>query len=188
VKLTAKILIVVTVCTAFYAPTTNPQVEPSREYVYKAGFLCKFLLFTRWPEDVFADSNTEITIGVLGKNPFGDAFEPVIGEEFNGRPLFVKFFGQDTPAETLRECHLLFIVPTQDRTDMRRTLTSLEGSHVLTVSDSEDFVEDGGMIGFVQTRDRIGFEIHKSAASKAGVNFSSKLLRVATRVVEADDD
>ncbi len=40
------------------------------------------------------------------------------------------------------------------------------------------------MINFVTKEDRIGFEINRKAAERVGIEFQSKLLRVAIKVVE----
>ena len=47
------------------------------EYEAKAGFLYKLLFFVDWPEEAFSTSEDIISIGILGKDPFGDYFDPV---------------------------------------------------------------------------------------------------------------
>ena len=49
----------------------------SQEYQVKAAFLYNFIKFVDWPEEKTADSNEPITIGIIGNDPFGNAFEPI---------------------------------------------------------------------------------------------------------------
>jgi len=54
---------------------------------------------------------------------------------------------------------------------------------VLTVGETVDFLEVGGIINFIVEEKKIRFEINVAAARKAGLKVRSKLLRLAKRVV-----
>jgi hypothetical protein len=78
---------------------------------------------------------------------------------------------------------VLFINSAQDRQE-RRILEALKGIAILTVGESEDFLDNGGIICFVMHEDRVQFEISHKAAIEAGLRVSSRLLGVAKRVIE----
>ena len=159
------------------------SAELSREYQIKAGFLYKFLFFAEWPEDMFADDETPFTIGILGKDPFGDIFKNVESQAVNNRKLVIKKIDKVSGGEALRQCQVLFISPSLKDT-MEYLLESLKGYPVLTVSEVEGFTHSGGMINFITQENKVGFEINRTAAESAGIRFRSKLLRVAIRVIE----
>jgi hypothetical protein len=156
--------------------------EPKRECQIKAAFLYKFLLFAEWPEDAYSEPGNTIIIGIIGKDSFGNAFEPVEGEIIDGRKLIVKKFKEDVSTVALEKCHILFISPSLKK-DMDKILESLSERPVLTVSEVKGFTQTGGMINFLIKGNRVGFEINTSAAESAGIKFRSKLLRVAQRIV-----
>ena len=54
---------------------------------------------------------------------------------------------------------------------------------MLTVGESEHFVQDGGMIGFLLEENKIRFEINLEAAEHAKLKLSSRLLALAKRVL-----
>ena len=55
----------------------------------------------------------------------------------------------------------------------------------MTVSETKDFIKSGGMINLmIIKKDTVIFEMNKAAAERVGINFRSKLLRMAARVVE----
>ncbi len=53
---------------------------------------------------------------------------------------------------------------------------------ILTISDIGDFAQAGGMIGLVETNQRIRFDINLAATRQANLKLSSQLLKLATIV------
>ena len=150
--------------------------EQTLEYEVKAAFLLNFAKFVEWPANAFADSSAPLAICILGKDPFGRAIDDLVqGETVNGRKLVVRRIGQ-LPAQ--QACQILFTQePGKDAT---KTLSALR--NVLTVGEGENFVHDGGIIGFVIEKRRVRFDISPSAANAAGLKLSSKLLSVARAI------
>src|SRR2546430_15996597 len=63
----------------------------TREYDLKAIFLFQFAHFVNWPSSTFPDAGTPITIGVLGKDPFGAGLDEVVaGGAVGSRELGVR--------------------------------------------------------------------------------------------------
>lgn len=52
---------------------------------------------------------------------------------------------------------------------------------MLTVSETDHFLEAGGIINFVHEDGRVRFEINEPAAQRAGLKISPQLLALATR-------
>ncbi len=157
-------------------PDAYAQPQLPREYLIKASYLYNFAKFVEWPEEVFMDSGTPITIGILGKNPFGKNLDRAIREKTaQGRNLIVENF---KTIDDLKPCHILF-VNIQDKETFSKTLDKLEGMSVLTVSEIEGFAELGGVIGFFTEKNKIRFEINMNKAERAGLKISSRLLKLA---------
>jgi hypothetical protein len=58
-------------------------------------------------------------------------------------------------------------------------LSELRPSHVLTVGETEGFIEEGGIINLKLDSGKVQIQINISAAEQAGVRISSKLLSLA---------
>ena len=160
------------------APAATP------EYQLKAVFLFNFAQFVSWPAEAFADSAAPLVIGVLGTDPFGAYLdETVRGEAVEGHPLVVRRFGD---LAGIGDCHILFVAR-DEVTDLPALLRAIEGRSVLTVSDVEGFAGSGGMIRFVNDRNRIRLRINLEAARAAHLTLSSKLLRPAEIVRQGQD-
>jgi len=80
--------------------------------------------------------------------------------------------------DDLKLCHLVYFTrPEAER--LANRLPDLRSAPVLTVGEGVQFLERGGLIGFVVESDRVRFSIGRRAAATAGLTVSSKLLRVA---------
>jgi hypothetical protein len=143
----------------------------------KAAILYRFPGFVEWPAEA-VEGRTTLDICVLGPTtPFGTVLDELVaGEALGGRALNVRLV---TPrnADT---CHVLFV---PDGSDAKRTvLASVADRPVLTISDADRFLDEGGIVQLRLLDDRVRFEVDLSAAERAGIRLSAQLLRLALRV------
>jgi hypothetical protein len=148
-----------------------------REYRIKSVLLYHFTQFAEWPDSSFEDSTSPVVIGVLGKDPFGEALDRAVeNEKWRGRKIVVSRYSK---AEDATRCHILFISKSESER-VRGILAALKGRPVLTVADFDAFLEQGGMISFFTNAEgKIRLRINLSAARAGGIALSSRLLRVA---------
>ena len=145
------------------------------EYEVKAAYLFSFMQFVEWPASASTNADAPILIGVLGEDPFGSSLDETIkGETIDGRPLAIK---RKRQIADLKDCHLVF-VSRSEKARLREILGALQGCSALTVSDVEQFCRNGGMIGLINERGRIRFEINQQAAERSNLKISSELLRL----------
>ena len=162
---------------AVQGPAQSPQ--PS-EYQLKAAYLFNFAKFIDWPQEAFPDAKAPFLIGILGDSPFGnDLQQTVAGKKINEHEIAVRPFRN--PAEATN-CHILFI-STSEKKRLPEIIQSLRGTAVLTVGETEQFIETGGMVNFVEEASKIRFQINDTAAKAARLKISSKLLSLAIRVL-----
>lgn len=150
--------------------------EPLREYQVKAVFVYNFAQFTDWPSNAFPASDSPIVIGILGSNPFGDFLQETIrNETVHGRRLVIEHFQR---VEEIKNCHILYIGQSEaDRLD--HDLDVLKGRPVLTVSDIERAAYRGVMVRLYMQANKVRLRVNLDEVRAAGLNLSSKLLRVA---------
>jgi len=146
------------------------------EYQVKAAYLFNFLKFAKYPNESFADPLAPIVIGVVGEDPFGSTLPHiVIGKTVQGRDLVIRMY---RTGEDLRGAHILFISASEKKR-LPMILSSLRGLSVLTVSDTDGFLDAGGMIQFLIENGHVRFAINVDATSRAKLKLSSKLLSLA---------
>jgi len=187
------------------------EAAPSKEYQVKAAFIYNFIKFVDWPQaaDTESDEKTEgstqpITIGIIGENPFGNAFDAVTKKKIQGREVVIKLFPgfaknkvryrqdgktrykyKDTDA--LKACEVLFVSPSESKY-CKEIIDTVKDNCVLTVGETKDFLETGGIIRFVTEQKKVKFGINLIAAENAKLKIRSKLLRLAKRVVKKDEE
>jgi hypothetical protein len=149
--------------------------EPS-EYQLKAAFLYNFALFTEWP----AGTDKSLTLCVYGNDAFGEELDALQGKPVGDRILAVR----RTPlGGAVASCQIVFI--TSSAIDnLPRVLDGLRGRATLTVADSPGAALSGVAINMTVARNKVAFEANLAAARAAGINLSSKLLRLATQVIQ----
>jgi hypothetical protein len=173
------IILAVLVCAHIVAAPNAHAQDALPEYQVKAAYLFNFLKFVEYPNESFMDPLAPIVIGVIGDDPFGNALpQVVIGKTVQGRDLVIHVY---RIGEDLRGAHILFI-SASERKRLPMILSSLRGSSVVTVADTEGFLEAGGMIQFLNENGRIRFAINVDATSRAKLKMSSKLLSLARAV------
>ena len=174
--LTAILALLFLALAAAVIPECAAQDAAPSEYQIKAAFLFNFAKFIQWPPEVFATTNSPLVIGVLGQNVFGDNLERTINNKtINNRPLECKQFRSVIEATN---CQILFI-SASEKDRFPKIMDALRGTSVLTVSETDQFIEAGGMINFVIEANKIHFQINDEAAKKSGLTISSKLLSLA---------
>jgi hypothetical protein len=148
------------------------------EYKVKAAMLFNFAKFVDWPAGSFTSDN-RFTYCIAGKSPLSSTMQQMQGKSIKERSVVVRHI--DRPAE-VSGCQVLFIAQSEGS---RLSTYLLEASHnsSVTVSDVEQFVESGGIIGFTEEDNKIRFEINQETARKRGIKISSHLLGLARRVL-----
>ncbi len=157
---------------------TPLQAAPAspNEYALKAVFLYNFCRFIDWPQAAFNSRDEPLIIGIIGNDPFGPLLaEAVAGENYHGRPIQIEHYRR---SREIRHCHLLFVGQSKmDQLD--QIIAAVAGKNVVTIGETEAFLDRGGMIALSAERNRVRLRINSSALRNARLNVSSKLLQVA---------
>ena len=167
---------------AVFSGTGDLPAQPREagEYAVKAAYLYNFTKFVEWPDSSLQSSDVDITVCVLGDDPFGDALSDIRGKVVGKRTVAIRHI---VGIKQIRSCQVLFISDSEaDR--LEPALDAARTAHVLTVSDIPQFGRSGGMIALFTDQDRVRFTINEGAAKQAGLKISSHLLKLATVVIE----
>ena len=164
----------------FFGVTVSAAEEqPLSEYQLKAAFLIYFPKYADWPSEKFAETNSPIVIAVAGDSKVSEEVQKLIpGRTVRGRELVLKRLASGGEPAV---CHILFI-PAAEQEHSRNLLSKLKGGGVLTVGESDDFLERGGIINLMLRDRKVALEVNLSAASDSRIKISSKLLSVASVV------
>ncbi len=150
------------------------QQTASEEQV-KAAFIYNFAKFITWPSSPDARQPEAFRIDVLGKSAVAAELERAVkGKSIQGSRISVSCREDLGDSLTAR----IVFIPS-DRKLSDNDIALLHDAHVLTVGESRDFIKRGGIIRFYLSANKVHFEINPESASEAGLEISSKLMRVA---------
>lgn len=156
------------------------QSTPANEYEVKAAFLFHFAQFVEWPDGAFGRADSPLVYCTIGKDPFQGKLDATLKNKTIGaRATQVRHLKQIQDAQG---CHLAFIGE-ENNGQISAWLAVLQGSPILTVGESERFVQEGGMIAFCIEENKIRFEINLESAKTANLKISSRLLTLAKTVM-----
>ncbi len=138
----------------------------------KAAFLYNFALYTSWPPP----PPNAMTLCAIGHDDLGTAFDALGSKQVDGKPVQVRRI--DSAAEA-RACQVLF-VPESGSASLPALARGLASQPVLIVSDTGNL--DAAMILIEADGNRLAFSVNLARVRQAGLDVSSKLLRLARTV------
>lgn len=142
----------------------------------KSAYTLHFLNLIRWerPERWLA-------FCVVGASETGDRMLSALQDKtVHGQSIRARRIARE-PSE-LEQCDALYI-PESYAASAPGLLRRYENSATVTISDIPQFVNSGGVIGFVIVDERLRFDINERAAVKKRLKISAKLLELAREII-----
>lgn len=172
-----KILLAALFCGGLISPSVQAQ-EQAQEASVKAAFIFNFIKFTDWPL-ARLESSPVLQVCILSvREPLRTAMGVLDGKTALGREMKLRTLEGADSAET---CHVLVLgdVLAQRTPPLQRLA---QARSILTIGESEGFIDAGGMIGLLVLDHKVRFEINLEAVRNAKINLSAQLLRLALRI------
>jgi YfiR/HmsC-like len=171
--------------TAWIIAVRPALAQTATEDQVKAAFVFNFVKFVEWPDAAFASGNSSLAICTLGRSSTTDELETVVHDKvIDGRKLEVQRL--HVP-EDLKHCHVVFVASSAAKLQ-RRVIEAAVGLPILLVAETPGFARAGGTIDLFVEKGRVGFEVNVTAAVRADLKISSKLLALARIVGTSSGD
>ncbi|MCG8042522.1 MAG: YfiR family protein [Candidatus Thiodiazotropha taylori] len=141
----------------------------------KTVFIYNFAKFTRWPEDQSKPTRDALTLCSVGDDSITNNLPKLAGRVLRGKPIkSVKISNESE----LGECHVLYIAQsTHNR--IQEILQPIKMRPILTISEMQQFSQNGGMIELTQDQEKLRFIINLNTTRSSGLRLSSQLLDLA---------
>lgn len=170
--LAARHVVLVVLGLAFSAGWASSQ--GLSEAQVKASYLVNFVRYVEWPA-----AGTSYTLCLLGRENLVTHLAAYEGRTVGGRELRVRRINS---VDAATDCHVVFAAESEEA-KFPALMKAMDSLPILTVSDSESFIGEGGAIGLVRNDGRLQFDVNANALVKAGLKANSSMLRVARRIV-----
>ena len=151
--------------------------EQNKVHSLKAAYVYYFARFTSWESHSSATSGKNISVCLHGvSDKIHEQFIAISEKsKTSSTPININQVDINQP-ESLASCDILY------STDESSSF-SLKETGLLIVTETEE-KQHKGIINFVLDGSKLGFEINRNKAKSAQLKISSKLLRLATRIIE----
>ena len=155
------------------AQTQAPEAE------LKAAIISNMLLFVEWPTTGSTSApGDRLVVCFQEPSPVADALLRLDGKSVKGKSLKVMQVSSDAGG-----CHALYLAP-GSAANLDTILPGLSRAPILVTADSPDYAKRGVMLNLDLAGGRVVFDIDLRSAQKAGLQISSKALRLARQVIE----
>ena len=163
-------------CLGLMAPIgAAPAVE---EPELKAAIVFNLLLFIEWPPGREPSQSNPLALCVRSGSPLQAPLERLSGRTVRNAPFEVRVLG---PAAAAVGCHALYTDgDAPERAWMARVADT---ARAVVIADDTSQANDATSVQLRRLERKLGFDINMPALRAAGVQVSSKLLRLA-RVIQ----
>ena len=156
------------------------QAPATVEYRAKANYLANFPSFVEWPAEALPPGNAPFLVCVFGEFSFGISLaELTRGNTVHDRRIEIRWVRK---VQELSVCQILFVSRSEQKR-YNQALDAVRGKMVLTVGETPEFLEAGGILSFSGQQGAVQFDVNLVAAIKAHLKISSRLLTLARHVV-----
>lgn len=179
--LRALLVFLLVLCTTGNAPAIFAQGDDLTEYHIKAAILYNIAKFVQWPAGQLGNTETPFHLCVIGTEPFISMRETLAGKQIKGHKVMVR---QIDSVETASDCQMLFVSAADSGATGPLPMNS--GEPILSVGETADFIDQGGIINLATINNKVRFEINLMAGERLGFRFSAQLLKLAILVRTPD--
>lgn len=162
-------------CGGLFGPLPSQAASPqlsADEYGLKAAFLYNLAKFIDWPAAKFTEEDCPLVIGVIGQEAL-ERFSAVVRDKMiDKHKVTVRLLAGE---EEIKTCHILFITRSQKQR-VAEMVEAASKAAVLTVGETDKFLEAGGMIRFYLESDNLRLEINDPAIRSAGLSIKANAL------------
>jgi hypothetical protein len=149
-------------------------VDTAEEYEIKAVYLFNLGGFVEWPAEA---KREQFTICIFGVDPFGGILDFLIEKRktIQDQPVAAKRLAQ---VEDVDACHILYISSSEELR-VQEITRRIQGKAILTVGETERFLNQGGMIQFYQRDGKVRLALDPESLGEAKLKPSSHLMRIS---------
>ncbi len=131
--------------------------------------------FTTWSTEAEAHMKESIGLCVLGNDVVQEAFASIEQKAVGDKTIKVINL---SPLSNFEACHALY-VSELEQTVLRQVLAKIKKRPLLTIGQSADFVQQGGMVGLENVDGKITLYVNLYVVRESNLNISARLLKLA---------
>lgn len=153
----------------------KPPPVPTPEFQSKAARLARFAQVTNWPANKLP-RESPLVIGVFGNDLVCDYLREALGgRRLRGREVIVK---RGLAVQEVLSCHVIFI-GSREQDVYRDVLRKAIGEPILTIGESDTFLDRGGIITMAMINGSAQFTFDSSNLKRSRLEIDPETLALA---------
>lgn len=169
-------LLLISTATVANAPAAyGQQAKPSvsKEYKYKLAFLYKFAQYVVSPRTV---RGGEISIAVVGQNPFGSTLGRIASKHPRGLKCVPRVYES---VSDYRESDIVFVTRGVPASEVQKLIAATKGTSTLVVGETAGFLDVGGVMNFhIGVDGRLKIHLNANRAKGRNLEVDARLLSI----------
>ncbi|OAH99689.1 hypothetical protein A1353_20395 [Methylomonas methanica] len=154
-------------------PTT--QALTLEEQTVLAALALNVVRFTTWPDQAVQGMKETIDFCVVGDNTVQQSFSSIDHKAVGNKSLKIISLSR---LSNFEQCHVLYLTDIKQNI-LLQVFVEIKKMPLLSIGDSDDFAEQGGMIGLENVNNKITLHVNTAAVREANLTISSRLLSLA---------
>ena len=173
------LVIFIASCVMVFTPAAYSGESEFPEGKIKAALIYNFMRFVDWPEE----QNATGVICVIGvKQEYRQALKFLTTQQLNQKNITLREINGGKSGEVLGSCQIIFV--TTVATDKQKQKIINSAGNALIIAEDSGLNESGVMINLIRDKRKIGFEINMPNVKASNIRISSKILRLADKVIQ----
>ncbi len=161
-------------CAGIIISLTPPvYAESASETALKTAFLYNFFRFINWPEP--HSHSATLNLCTSENEKLGDRLSVLANKVLADKTIVLR---RNIDKQDMLDCQMVYIDPSDNIPAILKQLNNLP---IVTVSETPDFIHQGGTIGLIQTQ-RLSFELNLDQARNNYIHISAQLTKLAKYV------
>jgi hypothetical protein len=160
-----------------WAVGTAEAADSTDEEDLKISYILKFPQFVEWPKSSLPDADGTFDICVVSGDELTSISEALDGKQIRLKRIVVM---DARRTNSIANCRVLYIGKSESWR-VRSILAQIGDKPILTISDAENFAQEGGIVGLVKRDNHLKFEINLKRAKQAGLYIPAQLAQLATK-------
>jgi hypothetical protein len=178
-KLATNIILVFCILGLSVSQSNAEDTTISREYKIKTDYLFNLIKFISWP--VQSNQRKPITtqICIYGVSPFDRYLDKLSNKKAKGRAIKISYIDYE---KSIDSCTIIFVprpINTADLKFSKALLNDVGNKPILTVGESNHFLDQGGLINLAIAENNVQLHINLTKAKGIGFEISGNLLEIA---------
>lgn len=145
------------------------------EEMVLAALTLNIVRFTTWPDHAQTAMKESLNLCVVGNNIVQQSFASIDNKAVGNKTLKIIKLSR---MNNFDQCHVLYISDVKNNI-LLQIFISIKNSPLLTIGESIEFANMGGMVGLEKIDNKMTLNINIAAMKEASLNISSRLLRLA---------